>query len=104
MAGDDIAERLLIEEYKSCRELIAKNIDIMEKTEIYAVGASAAIMLFSLSATVRTVGIVSAWLPAVIAFLGFARFIGIDDVIDKINDYIQTLETGNPSINWTILS
>ncbi len=31
MAGDDIAERLLIEEYKSCRELIAKNIDIMEK-------------------------------------------------------------------------
>ncbi len=25
----------------------------------------------------------------------------MDDVIDKINNYIQTLETGNPSINWT---
>jgi hypothetical protein len=47
----DIDHALLIEEYKSCRELILKNIDIMEKTEIYAAGAAAAIFVFSLQSS-----------------------------------------------------
>jgi RNase P/RNase MRP subunit p29 len=43
MAEDTIEDKLLIEEYKSCRELIGRNIDIIEKTEVYAVGAAGAI-------------------------------------------------------------
>jgi hypothetical protein len=96
-----VDDQLLVEEYKSCRDLIAKNIDIMEKTEVYAVGASAAIIVFSLSATVRAVGVVSAWLPLVIAILGFVRFLGLDDTIDKINNHLIELERKYASINWT---
>jgi hypothetical protein len=93
--------KLLIEEYKSCRELIAKNIDIIEKTEVYAVGAWAAVFVFSLSSTVRAVAVASAWLPLVIAGLGFVRFYGLDDTIDKINNHFIALEKKFDSINWT---
>ena len=61
----DIGDQL-VEEYKACRELIAKNIDIIEKTEVYAVAASAALFVFSLSATVRTVAVVAAWIPLIV--------------------------------------
>ena len=101
MATEPLKENLLIEEYKSCRELIAKNIDIMEKTEVYAVAASAALFVFSLSATVKTVAIASAWLPLIIAILGFMRFYGLDDTIDKINSYFIELEKKFGSIRWT---
>src|SRR6266481_5258942 len=101
MADHNVSDQLLVEEYKSCRDLIAKNIDIIEKTEVYAVGASAAIIVFSLSATIRTVGVVSAWLPLVIAVLGFVRFLGLDDTIDKINNHLINLEGKYDSINWT---
>jgi hypothetical protein len=101
MADDDIAEQLLIEEYKSCRELIAKNIDIIEKTEVGAVAACAAIFVFSLSASTRAVAIVSAWLPLVIAILGFLRFYGLDDTIDKINSRFVELEKIYKLIHWT---
>ena len=94
-------DKLLVEEYKSCRELIAKNIDIIEKTEVYAVGASAAIFVFSLSATVRAVAIAAAWLPLVIAILGVVRFYGLDDTIDKINNHLVVLEKKYHAINWT---
>jgi hypothetical protein len=47
----DLNDTLLVEEYKSCRELILKNIDIMEKNEIYVTGACAAIFVFSLQAS-----------------------------------------------------
>ena len=33
---DSLSDKLAVEEYKSCRDLIAKNIDIIEKSEIYA--------------------------------------------------------------------
>jgi hypothetical protein len=101
MSEHSVNDQLLVEEYKSCRDLIIKNIDIIEKTEVYAVGASAAIFVFSLSATARTVGVLSAWLPLVIAILGFMRFLGLDDTIDKINNHLVNLEKKHKSINWT---
>ena len=99
--AETLNEKLLIEEYKSCRDLIGKNIDIIEKTEIYAVGASAGLFVFSLSSTVKTVAVASAWLPLLIAALGIVRFWGLDDTIDKINNYLVTLEKKYSSINWT---
>lgn len=92
---------LLVEEYKSCRELILKNIDIMEKTEVYATGACAAIFVFSLQSSDHIVSVITAWLPVFITMLGFLRFYGLDDVIDKINGHLVELETRNPPLNWT---
>lgn len=97
----NIKEQLLIEEYKSCRDLIAKNIDIMEKTEVYAVGAGAAVFAFSASSPVWVVAFGSALIPLVIAGLGYLRFVGLDDTINKINDYLVTLEKKYKTINWT---
>lgn len=96
-----IEDQLLIEEYKSCRELIAKNIDIIEKSEVAAVAACAALYVFSLSATTRAVAVFSAWLPLVISSLGALRFYGLDDVIDKINDRFVVLEDKYKTIQWT---
>lgn len=101
MADDSIEHGLLIEEYKACRNLIAKNIDIIEKTEVAAVAACAALFVFSLSSTVRTVAVASAWLPLVIASLGFLRFYALDDTIDKINSHFIELEKKYKSIHWT---
>lgn len=101
MTDKSIQNELLVEEYRSCRDLIAKNIDIIEKTEVYAVGASAAIFVFSLSSTTKTIAVASAWLPLVIALLGFLRFRGIDDTIDKINNYLMKIEKKVETINWT---
>jgi hypothetical protein len=97
----DANDGLLIEEYKSCRELILKNIDIMEKNEVYATGACAAIFVFSLQSSDHIVSVVTAWLPVIITILGFLRFYGLDDVIDKINGHLVELETGHPPLNWT---
>ncbi|WP_375411070.1 hypothetical protein [uncultured Bradyrhizobium sp.] len=101
MSDESVEDRLLIEEYKSCRDLISKNIDIIEKTEVYAVGAAGATAVFSFSATQQIVATVSAWLPFVIALLGFVRFLGIDSTINKINTYLVALETKYPKLNWT---
>ena len=97
----DVNDGLLIEEYKSCRELILKNIDIMEKTEVYATGACAAIFVFSLQSSDRIVSVVTAWLPIIITILGILRFYGLDDVIDKINGHLIELERAHPPLNWT---
>src|SRR5271170_2257343 len=67
----ELDEQLLVEEYKSCRELILKNIDIMEKNEVYATGACAAIFVFSLQTSDHLVSKITAWLPLLIAALGW---------------------------------
>jgi hypothetical protein len=98
----DIAVKLLIEEYKSCRDLIAKNIDIIEKTEFYAVGSSAAVAVFSISQTERLICLTASYLPLAIAILGLLRFLGIDSTIRKINNYLIDVEKRYKSqIGWT---
>jgi hypothetical protein len=59
----NVEDTLLVEEYKSCRDLIKTNIEIIEKSEVYAVGAVGAIAVFSLSSSVPIVATVSAWIP-----------------------------------------
>jgi hypothetical protein len=97
--GND--DGLLIEEYKSCRELILKNIDIMERNELYAAGASATLFVYSLQSLDHLVSVITAWLPVIVAVLGFLRFFGLDDVIDKINGHLVEVETAHPPLNWT---
>ena len=97
----EINNELLIEEYKSCRDLILKNIDIMQKNEVYATGACAAIFVFSLQAQDHVVAVVAAWLPPVITLLGWLRSYGLDDVIDKINGHLIELEAAYPPLKWT---
>jgi hypothetical protein len=97
----ELDEQLLVEEYKSCRELILKNIDIMEKNAVYVTGACALIFVFSLQANGHIVSVIAALLPPVIACLGWWRFRGLNDVIDKINGYLAKLEKSHPPLNWT---
>lgn len=101
MMEETLDDKLLIEEYKSCRELIKTNIEIIEKSEIYAVGAVGAIAVFSISSSIEVVAKVSAWIPLAIALLGLVRFIGVDSTIDKINNYLVQVETQHPKLQWT---
>jgi hypothetical protein len=97
----NIDNELLVEEYKYCRALILKDIDIMEKNEIYVTGACAVIFVFSLQAPDHIVSVVAAWLPPFIACLGWLRFSGLDGSIDEINGYLAKLEASHPALNWT---
>jgi hypothetical protein len=63
VAKKELADGLLVEEYKSCRDLLKTNIDIMEKSEIFVVGAAAASAAFCLSSKNETVVLLSSWLP-----------------------------------------
>lgn len=94
-------DQLLIEEYKSCRELILKNIEIMEKNEIYAIGACAALFVFSLQTPDHLVSVVTGWLPLIIVILGWLRFFSLDYVIKRINGYLVEVERDNPPLRWT---
>jgi hypothetical protein len=98
---ESVGQKLLVEEYKSCRDLIQTNIEIIEKSEVYAVGAVGAIAVFSLSSSVEMVAKVTSWIPLIIACLGIVRFYGVDSTIDKINNYLVTVEASHPEINWT---
>jgi hypothetical protein len=83
--------------------LIGRNIEIIERSEVYAIGATSAIAVFclSLSASQITVARTACWMTLIIPILGLVRFIGIDDTIDKINNYLVELEGKHPSIWWT---
>ena len=100
-AVEDARNNLLIEEYKSCRDLIKTNIDIMEKLEVYSIGAIAAVTTFALSKDNSTVEGVAIWLPLVITVAGFIRFLGVDSTIGKINDYLKGIEGSYGSLGWT---
>jgi hypothetical protein len=65
------------------------------------VGAVGAIAVFSLSSSVAIVATVSAWIPLAVALLGIVRFYGIDSTIDSINNYLMSIETSHPKIQWT---
>ena len=100
MLDDDGIKQLAIEEYKSLRSLIEKNIDIMEKNEVYALGAAGALFVFSISATSRPVALAAAWTPLLIAFVGWLRFLGLDKAIDITNDYFLYKEIQYGEIEW----
>jgi lysylphosphatidylglycerol synthetase-like protein (DUF2156 family) len=97
----DVSDALLVEEYKSCRELLKINIDIIEKSEVYSVGAAAATVVYCLSSTVEIVSKTACWLPLVISLLGLVRFVGIDATINKINNHLVNIEAAYPKISWT---
>jgi hypothetical protein len=96
-----IEEQLLVEEYKSCRELILKNIDIIEKTAIYAIGACAAIGVYSLQASDRVVADITILLAPIVAILGWLHFAAMDEIISKINGHLMETEEKHPALNWT---
>jgi hypothetical protein len=100
-SAKDVQGDLVVEEYKSCRELLSKNIDIIEKTEVYAAGAAAAASAFCLSSTVDAVAKSSCWLPLIVSVLGLVRFVGIDATIGKINNHLVSMENTYPAISWT---
>jgi hypothetical protein len=97
----DINNELLVEEYKYCRALILKDIDIIEKNEVYVTGACAAIFVFSLQAPDHIVSVIAAWLTVGIACLGCLRFRGLNGSIDEINGYLAELEASRPPLHWT---
>jgi hypothetical protein len=94
-------DSLLLEEYKSCRDLLKTNIDIMEKSEIFVVGAAAAAAAFCLSSKNETVVLLSSYLPLALSVLGLIRFLGLNSVIGTINNYIEGVEKNHKAINWT---
>jgi hypothetical protein len=94
-------DALQIEEYEFCRQLIIENISVIEKTEIYAVGAVAATIAFSASQSNPLLAFLSSLLPLIISIIGFTRFFGMDKTIGRINSYLITLEEKQPNIKWT---
>lgn len=98
---DETVRNLIIEEYKNCRELIKINIEIIEKNEIYATGAAAAVAVFCISSTNKTVVQFSCWLPLIIAMLGAIRFYGVDIAIRQLNNYIVEIEGRYRQLGWT---
>jgi hypothetical protein len=92
---------LLEEEYKFCHQLLIENISILEKTEVYATGAIAASIVFSAAATNPVVAAASSFAPMLIAVVGFARFIGLDGVIGRLNNYSEIVASKLPEGGWT---
>lgn len=101
MSSETLEDKLLVEEYKACRDLIAKNIDIIETAEVYAVGAAGASAAFAIASASSLVAWCCSFLPAIITLLGWRRWQGIDVTIGKLNDYLITVEKRFRSLGWT---
>lgn len=87
-------EALIIEEYKSCRGLIIKNIEIMEKFEIYSVFAIAISLAFSISISHKKYKFydISTIIPIFISVFGFIKYISLDKAIGIYNKYLINTE------------
>lgn len=92
---------LVIEEYKSCRELIGRNIEIIERNEIYVVGACAVIVVFTIDKGSNLLTLGAAWLPLVLARVGRTRYEALDSTIGIINNYIKIQERSYRSIGYS---
>ncbi|MDN3592403.1 hypothetical protein [Methylobacterium adhaesivum] len=92
---------LVIEEYKSCRELIGRNIEIIERNEVYVIGACAVIIIFTIDKGNNLLTFCAAWLPLVLAYVGLRRYQALDSTIDLIDKYIEKQENTYKVIGYT---
>ena len=97
---------ILKEEYVACRDLILKNIELLEKTEIVIIIAAATSAAFSITfytngvqskifrmhQSLYSVTYLMAFLPIVITYFGVLRFMITDRAIGIYNDYIEQIE------------
>lgn len=99
----ELNKDLIIAEYSACRDILSKNIDIMEKFEIYSVGAIAASMVFLLNLCFEDINFIEQLknhpdirriflIPFVISLFGLMKFYSLDSVIGVYNDYLEKLE------------
>lgn len=88
----DVEMQLIIEEYKSTRSILGKNIDIMERTEILSIGAVGSAIAFSISQKGSGLFIYSAIIPLFVTILGYMRFIALDQTIAIYNAYLLQYE------------
>ena len=93
-------DQLRPEEYKRCWDLFIENIKAVERNEIYAVGAIAAVMGFSLSSHEPLVSIGSSLVAILIAYLGRMRYVGFGIIAGALNAYIQETEQQARIIGW----
>lgn len=91
-------ESLIIEEYKSCRDAIIKNIEIMEKFEIYCVSAIAISLSFSISISIsilknnHNLYDISTITPFAISVFGLIKYMSLDNAIGIYNKYLRSTE------------
>ncbi|WP_311276826.1 hypothetical protein [Methylobacterium sp. WCS2018Hpa-22] len=90
-----------IEEYKSCRDLISRHIDMIEKNEIYVIGAVAASAVFALAAETKQVAIAAGFITILISLIGWARYHGLRSTIAVVDEYIKEKEGRSESLGFT---
>ncbi|MGP9810078.1 hypothetical protein ACTZWT_01050 [Rhodopseudomonas sp. NSM] len=92
---------LLLEEYKSCRQLLADDIKWMDQLEIYTVGAVAAVYVFMFTLKANEFTTWVALVPPTICMAAALRTVAIDRTIRVINDYLENIEKLHPEIGYT---
>jgi hypothetical protein len=97
----DTEKDLVIEEYKACRELIGRNIEIIERNEVYVVGACAVVMVFAIDKGENILTIIIPFLPLVLAIIGLKRYVALDATISRIDKYIKKQESKYKIIGYT---
>ena len=99
VAGAD--KDLVIEEYRACRDLIGRNIEIIERNEVYVVGACAVVFVFSIDKGDNLLTLITAFLPLALALIGRKRYIALDETISTINKYLIIQETRYGAISYS---
>lgn len=94
------AHDLVLENYKDCRSLLQKNIDIMERNETYVIGAIAAVITFGLGQKDQTFLFSQAILVLLLAVVGTYRWNGLRHVIHISDDYCRKIEENFPVTGW----
>ena len=95
----ELQEQLIVAEYNQCRSALLKNIELMDRSEVFyltAAGAAAAYYLAKFritpghSATFIETNV--AFFPLYILVFGLLRFFALDNVVRIYNNYLKNIE------------
>lgn len=95
-----LREQLIVAEYNQCRDVLVKNIELMDKSEAFffgSAGLSVAYFLANCNAnkhntTVDPTKILVGFFPLFILLFGLLRFFALDNTISIYNNYLETIE------------
>lgn len=95
----ELREQLIVAEYNQCRSALLKNIELMDRSEVFYLTAAAAATAYFLTndkiASGKTIPIIELLVglfPLYILLFGLFRFLALDRTVKIYNDYLQKIE------------
>lgn len=105
----DLSNQLIVAEYEQCRAALLKNIELMDKSEVFYLSGSVIVAAYSAASNSHINYMTRQYsqefmvlmLPIFILILGIIRFFVLDKTVYIYNQYLEAIESKNKYLNLT---